>query len=167
MSVQQLSGRHLNFIVFGLMQLNKTEAANMLSYRTFGELQSYCSREANDDPGELFNKLAELNARAYNNRYTDDHAEPIPQVFFPSATALSAGPFRGYLDEKRIFTPIPGFYRVLKLIDSYLYQCSEPATAETPLYRLLESVSTDLKVYVFEHTQTYIKAPWTLASWEE
>ena len=167
MSVQQLSAKHLSFIVIALMQLHKTEAATMLSCRTFGDLQDYCSREANDDPGELFNKLAELNAHAYNNRYRDDHAEPIERNPLFLDVAYSDGPIRGELDNYRVFKPIPGYFRTVKLIDSYLYQCSEPATADTPLYRLLESVSTDLKVYVFEHTQTYIKAPWTLASWEE
>lgn len=165
MSVQQLSAKHLSFIVIALMQLHKTEAANMLSYRTFGELQSYCSREANDDPGELFNKLAELNAAAYNSRYEDDHAEPIECNPLFLDVAYSDGPIRGELDNYRVFKPIPGYYRTVKLIDSYLYQCCEPATLNAELYKLLQSISTDLKVYAFEHTETYCRARWTEPSY--
>lgn len=167
MSVQQLSARHLSYIVIGLMQLNTTKAANMLAFNTFTRLENYCSLEANNDPANLFNKLAELNAAAYNSRYEDGHALPIECNPLLLDTDYNKGPFRGELNGLRVFTPIPGFYRTVKLIDSYLYQCCEPATLNEELYKLLESISTDLKVYVFEHTESYCRAPWTAASWEQ
>ena len=65
------------------------------------------------------------------------------------------------------FIPAPGYYRTVKLLDSFIYQCSEAATRNTRLYKLLAEISKQLKIFAFNYSPQYDKAPWTAPSWEQ
>ena len=169
MSVQQLSNRHIAILTAVLMQLHNTGygPAIALEAQTREELKSYIIGEAHTSSRELFARLAELNAAAYNSRYPRDHADPVPppgdiedfSLFFK--TLFTGCPSRGD------FIPAPGYYRTVKLLDSFIYQCSERATYNTQLYKLLVEISKQLKIFAFNYSPQYDKAPWAAPSWEQ
>ena len=169
MSVMLLSNRHIAILTAALMQLHNTGygPAVALEPRTREELKSYLIKEAGTNSRALFARLAELNAAAYNSRYPRDHADPVPppgdiedfSLFFK--TLFTGCPSRGD------FIPAPGYYRTVKLLDSFIYQCSEDATISTRLYKLLAEISKQLKIFAFNYSPQYNNAPWTAPSWEQ
>ena len=169
MSVQQLSNRHIAILTAALMQLHNTGYGPSVALKpeTREELKSYLIKEAGNNSHGLFARLAELNAAAYNSRYPRDHADPVPppgdiedfSLFFK--TLFTGCPSRGD------FIPAPGYYRTVKLLDSFIYQCSEAATISTRLYKLLAEISKQLKIFAFNYSPQYDKAPWTAPSWEQ
>ena len=169
MIVQQLSNRHIAILTAALMQLHNTGygPAVALEAKTREELKSYLIKEAGNNSRGLFARLAELNAAAYNSRYSRDHADPVPpqvdiedfSLFF--VTLFAGCPNRGN------FIPAPGYYRTVKLLDSFICQCSTDATKQTRLYQLLETISKQLKIFAFDYSPQYDKAPWIAPSREE
>lgn len=169
MSVQQLSNRHIAILTAALMQMYNTGYGPSLAldFETQEALKSYIMGEAHTSSRELFARLAELNAAAYNSRYPRDHAAPVPplvdiedfSLFF--VTLFTGCPNRGD------FVPAPGYYRTVKLLDSFVCQCSTDATRQTRLYQLLETISRQLKIFAFDYSPQYDKAPWTVPSWEQ
>lgn len=169
MSVQQLSNRHIAILTAALMQLHNTGygPALALEEQTREELKSYLIKETGTNSRKLFARLAELNAAAYNSRYPRDNADPVqaPEDIEDFAlnfrTLFTGCPSRGD------FTPAPGYYRTVKLLDSFIYQCSKAATEQTQLYKLLVEISKQLKIFVFNYSPQYNNAPWTAPSWEQ
>jgi hypothetical protein len=100
----------------------------------FGELVT-------GSPEELAEKLYQLNVEAVAQRYSL-HRERTPVQFIPGA-GLSSSPVRGY-----------------KLLQCYLYQCSEGNVPETALFKQLSALAGDIAQDIVQSLPAYDDAPW-------
>ena len=54
------------------------------------------------------------------------------------------------------------FFKFLKLLDCYIYQCEEQATADTNLQKALVKTSNHLYAFAAQQNAAYNAAPWCI-----
>lgn len=89
----------------------------------------------------LADSLYIMNVRAFSARYDDATEKEIPRPDFT---------FRGQ----------PNTCRLLKLLQSYLYQCAEGNIPEEPLYKAMQDYERDLMQDIIEKLPEYEEAIW-------
>lgn len=115
-------------------------------------------KEEYDGTGEveLFHVLADLNGAAYYSRYKES-AEPGYFVFDQNAPEYVT-PIK-YKDGAYIITP--EHYKLLKLLNCYLYQVSERATYKSEIKEILEDIRDSLGDMILYNNPEYVAAPWS------
>lgn len=110
-----------------------------------------------DDTSEaaLFNVLADLNEAAYYSRYRE-YAEP--EYFLFNTTAPEYVTPIKYKNGAYIITP--EHYKLLKLLNCYIYQVSERDTDKSEVKAILEDIRDSLGDMILYNSPEYIKAPW-------
>jgi hypothetical protein len=108
----------------------------------------YIMREAGHDFTDLMTRkvfaqaMMDLNVRAVNGRYEESHAA-IDTVLITYRTSPD--------------TTIIQAYKSLKC---WLYQCSEDATIDSDLYKLMDNVAKEIAMYIVEISPAYNAAEW-------
>lgn len=116
-------------------------------------LRNCCDRYGFYSAGLIFNQLYSLNARATDSRYKSDSG-PIPEM--PEVPPLIEERQRENQHEKLL----PWHYKLCKLLDCLLYQASEDATRNDPLFLALLDFARTYKVFLVANTEEYYTAPW-------
>ena len=101
----------------------------------------------------IFNELYWLNVRAYCGRYEDeDIAKAVPPAKFKRTN------YQQYKETPE--GPVRWQYQLLKTLCCYLYQCSEDATVNDPIYKAVVDLKNNLAVAICESTRDYELAEW-------
>lgn len=108
------------------------------------------SLPASDD--EIYHKLYNLNARAYGYCYRD-HCPEAPEV---KAHSIAGRP---PIADNR-YCVAPWHYQFAKMLDFYIYQVTEWATAQDPIVIALQELSDRVCRYIVTHSAEYDKLPW-------
>lgn len=102
----------------------------------------------------IYNRLYSLNLAAYAGRYSKTMpADPVPDM--PSVPQLIQP--REYYHHEIL---LPWHYRFCKMLDCLIYQTSEDATRNDPLYLALLDFSRIYKSFLVLNTAEYHAAPW-------
>ena len=118
-----------------------------LVYGTGNALRTRYSGQA------IFNELYWLNVRAYCGRYEDeDIAKSVPPAKFKRTN------YQQYKETPE--GPVRWQYQLLKTLRCYLYQCSEDATVNDPIYKAVVDLKNNLAVAICESTRDYEFAEW-------
>ena len=99
----------------------------------------------------IFARLYALNIRAYAGRYHEEADTTPPDVDF-TGLKISQPPEAN--------TVKPWHYRWLKLVDCYIYQVEEDATARDPLALAMQDLSRVLSRFIATNSDEYAAAPW-------
>lgn len=102
----------------------------------------------------IFNRLHDLNSRAYAGRYKTESDTTLPLM--PDVPPLVQERQRENYHEKLL----PWHYKFAKLLDCEIYQSSEDATRNDPLYLALIDLSRVYNHFLTENTDDYAAAPW-------
>jgi len=104
---------------------------------------------------EIFSALYILNCRAYNTKYkVEEEAELIPEPDFSGCDITERLQYNGHYIVKE------WHYRLMKLLDCFLYQVSEDATYNDPLTIGLQDLSRTLCGFIVRNNDMYDKFPW-------
>lgn len=101
----------------------------------------------------IYTRLYNLNLSAYAGRYATA-TDPVPDM--PSVPQLIQP--REYADFHEVL--LPWHYRFCKMLDCLIYQASEDATRNDPLYLALVDFSRIYKSFLVVNTAEYNAAPW-------
>ena len=103
---------------------------------------------------EIYNELYKMNIDAYKQRYQNKYYDDIPKFDYKYIHhSLS------YTDE--YYPKIEKWhYQMSKMIDCYLYQCSEGNVAERDLYKEIRKLNNTLKEFIVENNKEYREAAW-------
>lgn len=159
MSCMMLSPAHIATVAHGLAYLlNQSE---MCQFSAAGELYDAlidCKCTHDFDDHKIYNVLYRHNELAFNGCYKVDPDEPDEVPAMPDNVPhllhnLSYNEYC-FLDSD--------FFKFLKLLNCFIYQCNEQATADTDLQKAL--VKTSIRLYAFDAHQNaaYNAAPWCI-----
>lgn len=106
----------------------------------------------------IYERLHRLNATAYNGRYNRNPADPaddLPADFpevprFVERVAWADGRWEVQ----------PGHYKLLKLLDFFIYQVCEDATQNDPLTKALEEWAHRLQAFIIQNSPAYKEIGW-------
>lgn len=145
-----------------------SEFINVLNYRGLDfmfsmpqELSNALNIRNNTDDNEkfIFKKLYDLNLKAVNSRYnTNDNVTDLtypninPIYKFPNYENIGHGKWIHKID--------PWHYQIFKSLRCLIYQCTEDATINDPLYIGLKVLERDLAFYIVSNQVDYIKTLW-------
>lgn len=103
---------------------------------------------------KIFLRLYELNAQAYDSRYSTAPADYIPEC--PDIpTVIKRAEYKNYHH-----TVTTTHYKYANLLDCYLYQCLEGKTPEEPLFQGLEAFKRTWYSYIVRNSDEYAAASW-------
>jgi len=103
--------------------------------------------QAISKPKKLFDKLNTLNRYSLSQRYED---EPFTkEITYPFI-----------LDKYNKESLNTNKYQNLKSLKCFLYQSCEGDAENTPLYKLLNTISSDLAYNIISNTKEYQSAKW-------
>ncbi len=111
------------------------------------------------DDRKVYAVLYRLNEAAYEGRYNvepgnADEFPAMPQAFPRLLHLLD-------YDDGR-YTIDPDFYAFTKLLDSFIYQCNEDATRNSPVLKALSATSRALYAFIVQNTADYAAAEWII-----
>lgn len=166
MSCIQLSEKHIAAVAHGLAFI-LNGAGGMCHLAASHELPelydalSAC-RYPHDflvDDRKVYAVLYKLNEAAYEGRYNvepcnADEFPAMPQTF---PRLLHLLPW----DDGR-YTIDPDFYAFAKLLDSFIYQCNEDATRNSPVLKALSATSRALYAFIVQNAADYNNAEWII-----
>lgn len=150
MSCFMLSSTHIATVANGLaFLLNREE---MSSLATAPELFEVFT---DYDEHEIFRALYRLNEAAYNSRYHENETS-LPVMPDNAPRLLHRLAYHGHyiLDND--------FFQYLKLLDAFIYQCDEQATANTNLQKALTETASSLYAFAVQQSTKYNAAPWII-----
>ncbi len=96
---------------------------------------------------QIFNMLAEMNMQAVKKRYK---AEPDVQINYQPDADIYKNSQYGEIHN--------WMYKFVKILGSYIYQCSEDDICECRLYKALKEYLDQWYVYLVVNTDEYQKA---------
>lgn len=166
MSCIQLSKKHIAAVAHGLAFI-LNGAGGMCHLAASSELPelydalSAC-RYPHDffvDDRKVYAVLYKLNEAAYEGRYNVEPGSPdefpaMPQIFPRLLHLLPWDNGRYNVDSD--------FYAFTKLLDSYIYQCSEDATRNNPVLKALSGTSRALYAFIAQNAAEYNNAEWII-----
>lgn len=129
---------------------------------SIGEVFQDCRTPSGDYDGEMIARaLWEINVKAYNGRYHEEGGEELPPdlVGLPNirrAYSLMKTPV--HADHRE--APQPWHYHLCKLLDCWLYQTNEEATANDAKRQALKAFSNGLKIAIVQHSEDYNHLRW-------
>lgn len=165
MSCILLTPNHINAIACGIVDaINAKQSFNyqLLNEEIKARLYQHLTdcRLSNGiylDKQLVYEKLAEINIAAYNYRYKEDimfeelpEPKPQNQNHLLKPLKLQEGHF---ILEKSC-------YEWAKLLDSYLYQCSEDIAYNYPIIQDLKKLRDDYYRWLVTNTEEYEQADW-------
>ena len=103
--------------------------------------------------------IGRLNEAAYEGRYNVDpcSADEFPAMPQTFPRLLHLLPW----DDGR-YTIDPDFYAFTKLLDSFIYQCNEDATRNSPVLKALSATSRALYAFIVQNAADYNNAEWII-----
>lgn len=109
---------------------------------------------------EIYRRLYDLNARAYNGRYYGSPADPADTTppDFPEIPAPLH--YAEYDPNSRCRVLTAEHFRYIKLLDCLIYQCCEDATINDPLYLALREWLREWQKFVVRNNPLYEAAEW-------
>lgn len=134
---------------------------NFFGFETNGELSLAlmdCKRGGWYSEQEIFKELARLNREAFKSRYANnldvlETLEPLPE--YKENTTYKA---RKYQDGRPVIEK--WHYEMLKMLDCFLYQCSEDGTDKTHLYKGLVNLRNTMAMFIVRANADYDAFPW-------
>ena len=102
---------------------------------------------------KIFTALYDLNMAAYAGRYKEE-AEPAPDWPDNVPRLLTRPEYNGF------WNPSAEYWKYYKLLDCLIYQTSEDATRENPLYLALLDFSRIFAAYLVRNNAAYNTAEW-------
>lgn len=121
-----------------------------------------CRTPSGDFDGEkIARELWRLNVAAYNGRYNEQGGEELPPdlVCLPDIRrAYSLWKTPEYADHRE--KPQPWHYHLCRLLDCWLYQTDEEATAKDAKRQVLRKFSDALKVAIVQNSDKYNDFRW-------
>jgi hypothetical protein len=108
---------------------------------------------ATDNASEIIRRrvgteLFEMNVAAVSQRYPNDTRDDLP------------GPVGPKVYEYRPIDNV-SYIELFKIVESFMYQCSEGDTETRPLYQAVELYELQLAKSIIRNMPEYEKAPWT------
>lgn len=107
----------------------------------------------------VFEKLYNFNAAAVAGRYKSEISEvpemPETKAIYHPRECLKSDEIREYCENIK-----PWHYELLKLIQCFIYQCSEEATINSTLYKGFRELERRLMGFIIDNTPAYKKAAW-------
>ena len=114
---------------------------------------------------KIYLRLYDFNACAYNGRYNGCPADPVPAEapdmpdvkisWKPRETVHDPEYCAGYRHKIG-----PQHYKLLKLLDFYIYQVSEDSTYKKPLYNGLVDLQHVLTSFIAQNSAEYAALKW-------
>lgn len=108
---------------------------------------------------KIFNFLYAMNLSAYAECYKEPELlfNVIPMYTEPNVGVPSC--HRAKWAEGH-FQVQPWHYRMAKLLDCWIYQCTEGKHPDTELYKAMGELRNTLYEFIIQNTQEYFDAPW-------
>lgn len=138
---------------------NTVESVAIGGFNNYGfEVPERFKRIAYEENGakKLYMRLYEMNVAAVNQCYggkCDDLTAPdMPRVSYIIER------HREYRNGHEVVKP--WHYHFLKLLDCYLYQCTEGDVPAQPLYKALAELQHVLQCFIIAHNDIYNDLPW-------
>lgn len=136
-------------------------ALNYVGYDFFGysipeSLNNALNLTRAADERKIFNALYALNVKAVNGRYNDntpDTAE-MPKEY---KTLFHVKAWDG---KNGIYKIEPWHYQLLKRLQCFIYQCTEDATINDPLYKALKDLEHTIIYFIATNSPEYSRAIW-------
>lgn len=163
MSCILLTSNHINAIACSIV--DAINAKQLFNYQLLnGKIKASLYQHLIDcglnnsiylDKQLVYKKLAEINITAYNYRYNEEITfEELPE---PQNQNHLSKPLK--LQDSH-FILEKSCYEWAKLLDSYLYQCSEDVTYNNPIIQDLEKLRNDYYSWLVTNTEEYEQADW-------
>lgn len=105
---------------------------------------------------KIFNALYALNVRAVNGRYNDNEPDATempktrPTLYHPAEWNAASS----------IYFIEPWHYQLLKTLQCFIYQCTEDATINDPLYKALKDLEHTIIYFIATNSPEYSAAVW-------
>ena len=106
---------------------------------------------------KIFNRLMDLNVRAFKGRYEDWHNEDIKNAYGYDVNAVDYE--HGKYEEGHWLVE-KWHYRMAKRLEYFIYQCSEDATWNDNLFKSLKELQTELFAWMVRNHAFYQEAEW-------
>ena len=104
---------------------------------------------------KIYRKLYTLNIKAYDNRYKIEEDDPIVPKMPDVPPLVQIRQYGSGHDHPRNW-----HYKLAKLLDCLIYQCSDKPTAVDPLYLALVDFDRVVKSFIVTNNDVYNNAPW-------
>lgn len=143
-----------------LATLAKTiESAALGGFNNYGftvpdRLKSIAT-DKNDGALHFYELLYELNATAVNQRYGEHGDLTAPDMPEVKSIIDYHREYRNGHEVVKVW-----HYRFLKLLNCYLYQCTEGDVPTLPLYQDLAELQRILQSFIINHTDIYYDLQW-------
>lgn len=161
MSCMMLSPAHIATVAHGLAYLlNQSEMCQLSAADELRDALDAC-RYPHDflyDDRRIYPVLYRHNEAAYEGRYKvePDETDEVPAMPDNVPHLLHR------LDYSEHYFLDADFFKFLKLLDCYIYQCEEQATADTNLQKALVKTSNHLYAFAAQQNAAYNAAPWCI-----
>ena len=161
MSCMMLSPVHIATVAHGLAYLlNQSEMCQLSAADELRDALGAC-RYPHDflyDDRRIYPVLYRHNEAAYEGRYKvePDETDEVPAMPDNVPHLLHR------LDYNKHYFLDADFFKFLKLLDCYIYQCEEQATADTNLQKALVKTSNHLYAFAAQQNAAYNAAPWCI-----
>lgn len=161
MSCMMLSPAHIATVAHSLAYLlNQSEMCQLSAAGELYDALSDCKypHDFLYDDRKIYPVLYRHNELAYEGRYKvePDETDEVP------AMPDNVPHLLRHLSYNEHYFLDADFFKFLKLLDCFIYQCEEQATADTNLQKAL--VKTSIRLYAFAAHQNaeYSAAPWCI-----
>ena len=104
----------------------------------------------------VFEVLAELNARAFAGRYYTVEAIDYDDVTNQKDLLKTPEIVNNH------YCPGANWFAWTKLLESFIYQCSEDINSRSPILASLLPLLDEIKLFIFNRQDAYDAAPWTI-----
>lgn len=134
---------------------------NMGGFNNYGfTVPDYIAKLLNHEDGarRLYGELYRLNVRAYCDRYNDTKTEPNFVPDMPEPPKIIQYSTREYRNGVCVIQQ--WHYKLLKLLDCYLYQCSEGDVPQKALFIALDEFRDTLRYFIINNNENYNQLPW-------
>lgn len=136
-------------------------ALNYVGYDFFGysipeSLNNALNLTRTADEKKIFNALYALNVKAVNGRYNDNTPDTteMPKEY---KTIFHVKAWDGKNSTYKIE---PWHYQLLKRLQCFIYQCTEDATINDPLYKALKDLEHTIIYFIVTNSPEYSAAIW-------
>ena len=110
----------------------------------------------------IYKALTDLNVSAYNGRYNEN---ATPRPYKTNSIYRLCEHDHGIKGENGFykyqhFIVAEWHYKILKMIQFFIYQCSEDNTDSTPLYKGMTDLEHELANFIVENSLPYVMQEW-------